>query len=141
MAAIALDLERARSGQGQALVGTGEAGLGKTRVLAQAQKEARGFAVGVGGGQAMEATLHFGIVSEALRGVGAGTPLDVQKGAGSAGLDARAAYFYATLRHPEGRAGPAPLLLPRPHSAAPASLPPLSFLTPRPATLAGAGAG
>src|SRR5260370_233301 len=111
MAAIALDLERARSGQGQALFVIGEARLGKTSVLAQAQKEAPGFAVGVGRGQAMEATLHFGIVSEALRGVGAGTPLDVQKGAGSAGLDARAAYFYATLRHLEGRSEPALILL------------------------------
>src|SRR5260370_28805553 len=131
MAAIALDLERARAGQGEAVLVMGEAGVGKTSVLAQAQKEARGFAVGVGRGQAMEATLHFGIVSEALRGVGAGTPLDVQKGAGAAGLDARAAYFYATLRHLESIKQPALILLDDLHWADPDSLALVSFLSHR----------
>src|SRR5258708_7203123 len=104
MAAIALVLERARAGQGQALFVIGEAGLGKTSVLETAREQAAGFAVGVGRGQAIEATLHFGIVSEALRGVGAGTPLDVPRSAASAGLDAPATCG-AAAAWPSSRSG------------------------------------
>jgi DNA-binding CsgD family transcriptional regulator/Tfp pilus assembly protein PilF len=131
MAAIALVLERARAGQGQSLFVIGEAGLGKTSVLEHARDLAGGFAVGVGRGQAMEATLHFGIVSEALKGVGAGTPLDHPKSVGGAGLDARAAYFYATLRHLESRKRPALILLDDLHWADPDSLAVVSFLSHR----------
>ena len=135
LAAIALVLERARAGQGQALFVIGEAGLGKTSVLELARDQANGFAVGMGRGQAMEATLHFGIVSEALRGIGAGTPLDVPKGTASRGLDARAAYFYATLRHLERRSAPALILLDDLHWADPDSLALVSFLSHRLASL------
>ena len=131
LAAIALVLERARSGQGQALFVIGEAGLGKTSVLERAREGASGFQVGVGRGQAMEATLHFGIVSEALRGIGAGTPLDVPRNAGAAGLDARAAYFYSTLRRLEARKQPALILLDDLHWADADSLSLVSFLSHR----------
>src|SRR5258706_4474782 len=97
MAAIALVLERARAGEGQTLFVIGEAGLGKTSVLESTRELATGFAVGVGRGQAVEATLHFGIVREALRGSGAGTPLDIPRSAAPAALQPRAAYSYATV--------------------------------------------
>jgi ATP/maltotriose-dependent transcriptional regulator MalT len=131
LAAIALVLERARAGQGQALFVIGEAGLGKTSVLETAREQAAGFAIGVGRGQAMEATLHFGIMSEALRGIGAGTPLDIPRSAASAGLDARAAYFYATLRHLESIEQPALIMLDDLHWADPDSLALVSFLSHR----------
>src|SRR5467141_3034942 len=131
MAAIALVLERARAGEGQALFVIGEAGLGKTSVLESTRDLAGDFAVGVGRGQAMEATLHFGIVSEALRGLGAGTPLDAPRGAAPAGLDARAAYFYATLRDLESRKKPALILLDDLHWGDADSLALVSFLSHR----------
>lgn len=131
LAAIALVLERARAGQGQTLFVIGEAGLGKTSVLERARELAKGFSVGIGRGQAIEATLHFGIVSEALRGVGAGSPLDEPSGATVAGLDARASYFYATLRRLEGRKEPALILLDDLHWGDPDSLALVSFLSHR----------
>src|SRR5260370_16945216 len=124
-------VEGARAGEGQALFVIGEGGLGKTSVLESTRELATGFAVGVGRGQAVEATLHFGIVSEALRGLGAGTPLDIPKGAAPAGLDARAPYFYATLRDLESRKKPAPLLLDYLHLPDPHSLALISFLSHR----------
>src|SRR4029077_11681219 len=131
LAAIALVLERARAGQGQALFVIGEGGLVITSGLETARDQAAGFVIGVGRGQAMEATLHFGIVSEALRGIGAGTPLDIPRSAASAGLDARAAYFYATLRHLESIEQPALILLDDLHWADPDSLALVSFLSHR----------
>jgi len=100
-------------------------------VLESTRELAGDFAVGIGRGQAMEATLHFGIVSEALRGLGAGTPLDAPRSAAPAGLDARAAYFYATLRDLESRKKPALILLDDLHWADPDSLALVSFLSHR----------
>src|SRR2546427_12191623 len=108
MAAIALVLERARAGEGQALFVIGEAGLRKTTVLESTRELAGDFAVGIGRGQAMEATLHFGIVSEALRGLGAGTPLDAPRSAAPAGRDRPAAAFHAHRRDPAAPRKPQP---------------------------------
>jgi DNA-binding CsgD family transcriptional regulator len=136
LAAIELVLERARSGQGQTLFVIGEAGLGKTSVLLRARDLAKGFAIGLGRGQAMEATLPFGIVSEALQGLNAPTPLDASAGGAVGGLDARAAYFYSTLRRIESIREPALILLDDLHWADSDSLSLVSFLSHRLGALA-----
>jgi len=131
LAAIGLVLERARSREGRTLFVIGEAGLGKTSVLLRAREMAEGFATGVGRGQAMEATLPFGIISEALRSLGGPSPTDASGGSALAGLDARATYFYSTLRWLESRHEPALILLDDLHWADPDSLSLVSFLSHR----------
>jgi DNA-binding CsgD family transcriptional regulator len=60
-------LESARAGRGGALFVEGDAGLGKSRVLASAQQLARpDLLIGPGQGDAMEMSLPFGVLDQAL---------------------------------------------------------------------------
>jgi hypothetical protein len=61
-------LARAATGRGGALFVIGEAGLGKTSVLAWAVDAARGvFRIGTGRADVAEAILPFGILEQALK--------------------------------------------------------------------------
>jgi ATP/maltotriose-dependent transcriptional regulator MalT len=97
-AAVAGLVRGARSGRAGALFVVGEAGIGKTAVLDHARALAgeHGFRVGAGHGEAMEATLPFGLMAQVLTGLG-GDALD-GPGVVPAGPDARAARFYAVWR-------------------------------------------
>src|SRR4051794_27677777 len=71
LGAIERLLSEAREGRGRSLFIVGEAGLGKTTLLDRAQESARGhFRIGVGRGDAAESTFPFGIIDQALRGLG-----------------------------------------------------------------------
>jgi chromosomal replication initiation ATPase DnaA len=63
LAAVASALDDATAGRPGSLFVAGEAGLGKTAALVAAcgLAEKRGFAVGVGRGNAMESALPFGV--------------------------------------------------------------------------------
>jgi DNA-binding CsgD family transcriptional regulator len=108
LSAVAALLDRAAAGEGGALFVTGEAGSGKTAVLDAAGRLAAGrFAVGVGRGDVVEAGLPFGVVDQAVRGIGAeGFDLPA-----AGGRDARAAHFYASVRWLEEAAARQPILL------------------------------
>ena len=89
----------AAAGDSGALFLVAEAGLGKTSVLDQACRlsASAGLVVGFGRGHPMETSLPFGLLAQALDGVGArGLLGEGQLGPGAAG--ARAAQFYDVLR-------------------------------------------
>lgn len=141
--AIGAALDSARSGRGSVLFLTGEAGLGKTTMLGYARSlAASNFAIGSGRGDATEASLPFGIVSQALDDLGTPRTFD-GPGLAISGTNARAAHFYAVLRFLEAR-GPQPvaLLLDDLQWADPDSLALVSFLarriTPLPIAIIGA---
>jgi DNA-binding CsgD family transcriptional regulator len=104
-------VSRAAAGGSGALFLLGEAGLGKTSLLDHACRLAAsaGLAVGLGRGHPMETSLPFGLLAQALDGVG---------GRGLLGEDLpdpgtvgdRAARFYGVLRWLQDRTG-SPLLL------------------------------
>ena len=122
--------DRAQGGDGNALFLVGEPGVGKTTVLQRAQALAGGgLKVGVGHGDASEATLPFGILDQAVRNLGGSAALD-QDGPRLSGLDARAATFYAMLRFIES-GGPMILVLDDLHWADEDSLALVSFLCRR----------
>jgi DNA-binding CsgD family transcriptional regulator len=97
-------LEGAATGDGGTLFVVGEAGVGKTAVLAAARERAAGrFQILSGQAESLDAGLPYQLVRDAL-------------GPGDAGIDtggagARAALFYATVRRVEGLAAAGPLLL------------------------------
>jgi DNA-binding CsgD family transcriptional regulator len=136
VAAIRSVLEQAAGGHGATLFLVGDAGLGKTTLLAEARDVARSsFTVGSGYGDAVEATLPFGIVSQALDDLGSRGLLGDSQG-GVSGPDARAAHFYSVLRLLEVRSSkPIALLFDDLHWADADSLALLSFLCRRIAAL------
>ena len=94
-----------------ALFVVGEAGLGKTSIieLACADAAAAGLAVGLGRGHPMEASLPFGLLSQALDSVG-GFGLLEEEPPISATAGDQAARFYRVLRWLRSRTA-SPLLL------------------------------
>lgn len=111
LGAVGRLLDDLRAGRGGALFVLGEAGLGKTAVLAHASDVAAGAGVrvGLGQGNPMERALPFGLLTQALDAVG-GPDLLARAPAGPTALDDRAARFYGVLRWLESRRGPAILL-------------------------------
>lgn len=95
VAAILDAIVGSRSGRGRALFLLGEAGLGKTSLLALAQAKADGYRQGLGRGSAAEVTLPFGILNQALTALGAS---DLSRGTGSRPLDSRATVFHSALK-------------------------------------------
>jgi DNA-binding CsgD family transcriptional regulator len=100
------------AGQSGASFVLAEAGLGKTSLLDQACQlaMAEGLAVGLGRGHPMETSLPFGVLAEALGGVGgAGVLAEDQPTSGIAGD--RAGRFYGVLQWLQGRTGGGMLLV------------------------------
>jgi DNA-binding CsgD family transcriptional regulator/tetratricopeptide (TPR) repeat protein len=90
-------LERARAGHGGGLFLIAEPGLGKTSMLRWIGEQASGFRAGAGIGDPMEQALPFGLVDQALSGLGAGGVLDAG-GMTELHHEARAARLYQVLR-------------------------------------------
>ena len=127
--AAAVLLDRARKGRAGALFVLAEAGLGKSSTLERACSLAseHSFSTGLGRGEAMEAALPFGLLAQALDGLGGRDVLDGPDG--PSGSDLRAARFYTVLRWLEQSAPrPALVALDDVHWADPDSLALLSFL-------------
>src|SRR5437868_11741626 len=110
LGAIESLLSEARAGQGRSLFIVGEAGLGKTTMLERAQAETTGFQVGIGRGDAAESSFPFGIIDQAIRGLGFRAPAAVKPSRRSA-LLARQARLYGALQFLERLPSPALLLL------------------------------
>src|SRR5262245_20078966 len=92
--AVAELLEAARAGRGGVLFVEGEAGLGKSSVLAAARELARSDRrVGLGEGDPMEMSLPFGVLDQALAALG-GPAL----AAASQAATARPAQLYRLLQ-------------------------------------------
>jgi len=101
-------LDAAFAGRGGTMFVVAPAGLGKTSVLRAAVAEARGrFDVRVGGGDAVEAALPYGLVGQVL---GGGKDEPAGPGGGAEDLPA-ANRFYVTLRWIRQAAADRPLLL------------------------------
>ena len=131
LGAIERLLAEAPQGFGRSLFIVGEAGLGKTTMLERAAAVGRGrFQISVGRGDAAESTLPFGIIDQALQGLGFRIPNESTSVRPSP-LQARAARLYAALGFLEGLATPALMLLDDLHWADDDSLALLSFLCRR----------
>jgi DNA-binding CsgD family transcriptional regulator len=107
--AIGECVTRARAGEGGALFVIGEAGLGKTALLAHAcGLAADDFDVGRGRGEAMEGTLAFGLAAQAVGGLAGAQALGL--GGGGAPVAEPTAPYYRVLRWLQAR-DERPLLL------------------------------
>ena len=111
LGAIERLLSGAREGRGRSLFIVGEAGLGKTTMLDRARQAATGgFRVSIGSGDAAESSLPFGIIDQALRGLGFRRRSDA-KAVRQPPLQARATRLYAAEQFVEGLASPSLILL------------------------------
>src|SRR2546430_8556016 len=129
--AIECLVSEARSGRGRSLFIVGEAGLGKTTMVERARAGSGGdFKISIGRGDAAESSLPFGIIDQALRGLGFRSPGQTRIGRRTA-VQARAARLYAALQFLEAMPSPAMLLLDDLHWADEDSLALLVFLCRR----------
>jgi ATP/maltotriose-dependent transcriptional regulator MalT len=125
-------LDQVRDGGSGALFTVAEAGLGKTTALEYTCRLAResGFAVGLGRGEMMEASLPFGLLGQVFGQLGGGGVLDGD-GSDPFGTD-RGGMFYAARRWLESSAStPVLMAFDDLHWSDPDSLALLSFLTRR----------
>ncbi len=111
-AALRRLVETVSAGDSDAVFVLAEAGLGKTSLLDQACRFATtaGLAVGLGRGHPMETSLPFGVLLEALQGVGGQGMLEPDESAAGMAGD-RAGRFYGVLRWLQGEAGRGTLLV------------------------------
>src|SRR5205814_2268774 len=110
-------VSEALSGRGRSLFIVGEAGLGKTTMVERARAGSGGrFKVSIGRGDAAESSLPFGIIDQALRGLGFRSPGQTMAGRRPT-LQARAARLYAALQFLEALPSPTFLLLDALHRA------------------------
>jgi DNA-binding CsgD family transcriptional regulator len=124
-------LSEAREGHGRSLFIVGEAGLGKTTMLDRASVAGRDeFRISIGRGDAAESSLPFGVIDQALRGLGFKGPID-GKTARRSPPQARAAMLYAALQFLDDLPSPSLLLLDDLHWADEDSLALLSYLCHR----------
>ena len=131
MGAIERLLSEARKGRGRSLFIVGEAGLGKTTMVGRASAAGRDrFRISIGRGDAAESSLPFGVIDQALRGLGFQSPTDLKSSRRSP-PQARAARLYAALQFLDQLPSPALLLLDDLHWADEDSLALLSFLCRR----------
>src|SRR6266480_4382083 len=131
LGAIERLLSAAQEGRGRSLFIVGEAGLGKTTMIDRAQQGVAGsFRIGIGRGDASESSLPFGIIDQALRGLGFRRPSDA-KALRQTPLQARATRLYAAEQFLEGLPSPSLILLDDLHWADEDSLALLSFLCRR----------
>jgi predicted ATPase len=131
LGAIERLLSEAREGRGRSLFIVGEAGLGKTTMVERASAAGRDqFRISIGRGDAAESNLPFGVIDQALRGLGFRNPIDTKSSRRSP-PQARAARLYAALQFLDELPSPVLLLLDDLHWADEDSLALLSFLCRR----------
>jgi len=124
-------LSEAREGHGRSLFIVGEAGLGKTTMLERASAAGRDqFRISIGRGDAAESSLPFGVIDQALRGLGFRSRTDT-KAVRRSPPQARAARLYAALQFLDDLPSPSLLLLDDLHWADEDSLALLAYLCHR----------
>jgi DNA-binding CsgD family transcriptional regulator len=124
-------LSEARQGRGRSLFIVAEAGLGKTTMVERASAAGRDqFRISIGRGDAAESSLPFGVIDQALRGLGFRSPTDIET-IRRPPPQARAARLYAALQFLDELPSPVLLLLDDLHWADGDSLALLAFLCRR----------